>query len=163
MRAPLDLLLISVSLCLVDCQPRAPYITFYDSTLLNHSFVNLHAVGDPDARRNDGVTCHTDMDTTGGHSGDWFFPDGSRLQFSSGDDDIYQQRVTRGVDLRRRNTGDKPSGIYRCDIPTVAIHNDANFSVRAAIYIGIYYRGGKYIMYLIRLKIVRFILQEVLI
>lgn len=140
MRTPL--LLLSVSWHLVNCQPAAPYITFYDGTLSNHSFVNLRTVGDPDVRRNDAVTCHTDMNTTGGHRGDWYFPDGSRLQFSSGDGHIYQQRLSRGVDLRRRHTGDQPSGIYRCDIPTVAVHDNDNFSVRAMIYVGIYYKGG---------------------
>ena len=33
------------------------------------------------------------------------------------------------VELRRRNNADSQSGIYRCDIPTVAVHHETDTSV----------------------------------
>ena len=59
----------------------------------------------------------------GSHRGDWFFPNGTRLIpfllmiFMS-------SRRARRVDLRRRNNANSPVGIYRCDIPTIAVHHD---------------------------------------
>ena len=35
-----------------------------------------------------------------------------------------------------------PSGIYRCDIPTVAVHDDNDLSVRETVYVGLYASGG---------------------
>ena len=32
-----------------------------------------------------------------------------------------------------------PSGIYRCDIPTAAVHDDSDLS---AVYVGLYASGG---------------------
>ena len=33
-------------------------------------------------------------------------------------------------------------GIYRCDIPTVAVHDDSDRSVRATVYVGLYTASG---------------------
>ena len=38
--------------------------------------------------------------------------------------------------------GDPPSGIYRCDIPTNAVHQSTDISVRETVYIGQYATGG---------------------
>ena len=138
-----SLLLLSLLWSMSNSQTAAPYVTFFDAKLPNHAFVNLHIVGDPDVGRNDGVHCNTDLETCcrgayGTHRGDWYFPDGSRLPFSSGSGDIYQQRLDKGVDVRRRNTGDRPSGIYRCDIH---VSNDPAQS-DASVYVGLYYSGG---------------------
>ena len=35
-----------------------------------------------------------------------------------------------------------PSGIYRCDIPTGAVHDDIDLSVRETVYVGLYVSGG---------------------
>ena len=120
-------------------------------TLPNHGYVDLSLVGKA-ADGSDSVQCHTDLSTCcrvadGQYRGDWR-PPGSeaRLPFS-GDDgsshDIYEARTAERVDLRRRNNADMPSGIYRYDIPTNAVHNDSDIRVRESVYVGLYASGGE--------------------
>ena len=110
--------------------------------LSNHSYVNLTAVGDA-VDGSDSVQCHTDLSTCcsasqGDDRGDWYFPNGSRLQFSDGGD-IYEQRDAQRVDLCRRNNGDT-SGIYRCDIETNAVNDEDGHET---VYAGLYASGGE--------------------
>ena len=89
----------------------------------------------------DSVQCHTDLDTCcssaqGQHRGNWFFPDGYRVPFGG---DITQNRRTH---LHRRNNANSPTGIYRCDIPTCAVHVDKSNSVRDRVYVGLYTASG---------------------
>ena len=125
----------------------APYVTFMGETLPNHAYVDLSLVGNA-LDGSDSVQCHTDLNTCcssvqGQDRGDWYFPSGDRLQFSNEIGDIYESRLSQAVDLRRRNNADMPSGIYRCDIPTDAAHNDSDISVRESVYIGLYASGGQ--------------------
>ena len=46
------------------------------------------------------------------------------------------------VNLHRRNNAMSPSGIYRCDIATDAVHDDIDLSVRETVYVGLYASGG---------------------
>ena len=115
-------------------------------TLPNHAYVNLSLVG---TSGSDSVRCHTDLDRccSGGqgiHRGDWFAPDSdSRLPFRiNAGADIYQQRGAQRVNLGHRNNANMPSGIYRCDIPTQAVHGDNDTSVRESVYVGLYATGG---------------------
>ena len=124
-----------------------PYVSFKGQTLANHSYVNFSLVGDNDSVS---VQCHTDLSTCcsaaqGFHRGDWYFPNGNRLPFS-GNGNIYEHRTSYRVDLRRINDGnDGINGIYRCDIPTLAFHEDDNTnSVRDVVYVGLYHGGGEY-------------------
>ena len=137
------LLLFSVLWCLVEvhCQ-TFPYVSFMGQTLANHSYVDLSLVGDA-ISGSDSVQCHTDLTTCctgaqGSHRGDWYFHNGNRLQFS---DDIYEHRVAQRVDLRSYSVT-SPVGIYRCDIPTFAVHNENDNSVRATVYVGLYTGSG---------------------
>ena len=122
-----------------------PHVSFNGMVLANHSYVNLLLVNNTESGS---VQCHTDLstccrDTSGGHRGDWFFPSGSVLNFSSSsDNDIVELRGPQRVDLRRRNNG-SASGIYHCFIATLAIH-DFNQSVRDDVYVGLYDSGGQY-------------------
>ena len=126
-----------------------PNVTFMGETLPNHAYVDLSLVGDDDSG-SDSVQCHTDLGTCctgtqGVHRGDWY-PPGSeeRLPFFYERDnhDNSEARRTQRVDLRRRNNADMPSGIYRCDIATIAVYyNDT--SVRESVYVGLYANGGK--------------------
>ena len=121
-----------------------PYVSFNGQTLANHSYVNLSLVGN-DANGSNSVQCHTDLSTCctstdGAHRGDWYFPDGTRLTFD-GDTDIYEVRFAQRVDLR--HNAKKKNGIYRCDIPTNAVHDDFDTSKRDTVYIGLYYSEGK--------------------
>ena len=68
---------------------------------------------------------------------DWYFPDGTRLNFSSG---IYESRGTHGVDLRRRNMDNSTTGIYCCRVP----FSVSNPSARNMLCVGVYTdQGGK--------------------
>ena len=121
------------------------HVSFNGMVLGNHSYVNLLLVNDTESGS---VQCHTDLGTccrvaNGIHRGDWFFPNGSVLDFrGSSDDDIVEVRGSERVDLRRRNNGNA-SGIYHCFIATLAIH-DANDAVRDHVYVGLYDSGGQY-------------------
>ena len=146
MRIPLLLLCLLWSLVEVHSQ-TAPYVSFIGETLLNHAYVDLSLVGE-DGSGSDSVQCHTDLDTCctgsqGDHRGDWV-PPGSemRLPFRLYPGDIYETRGHQRVDLRRRNNADMPSGIYHCRIPTNAVHDDSDISVRKSVYVGLYATGG---------------------
>ena len=135
--------------CLVEVHSQTfPYVSFNSQTLANHSYVDLGQVGSDDASGSDSVQCHTDLNTCcrnteGSHRGDWYFPAGTRLSFSGGGD-IFESRGVKRVDLRRRNNANSPVGIYRCDIPTAAVHDDTDKLVRDTVYVGLYTTtGGK--------------------
>ena len=125
-----------------QCQ-TAPYVSFMDQTLADHSYVDLSLVGN-DVWGSDSVRCHTDLNSCcsgmqGPHRGDWYFPNGARLNFSIDGSDIYEQRRAYKVDLHRRNNANGPSGIYHCDIETeVAHYND----MRETVYVGLYTSDG---------------------
>ena len=71
-----------------------PYLTFGNDgpVLSNHSYINLNAVGS----RIDGTNsfkCFTDLysccyDNRGDDRGNWYFPNGTRLQLEINGDDI---------------------------------------------------------------------------
>ena len=115
-----------------------PYVSFMGQTLANNSYVDLSLVG---TSGSDSVQCHTDLSTCctgpqGPHRGDWYFPNGNRLQFSG---DIFERRDDRIVELRRSNSATlSPVGIYRCDIATNDVFDDTDTSVRATVYVGLY-------------------------
>ena len=121
-----------------------PLLSFMGQTVPNHSYVDLSLVGTSDSNS---VQCHTHLgtccnNTEGSHRGDWYFPNGSRLLFSSTGGDIFEQRVAQRVDIHRRYNATSPSGIYRCDIPTDAVYDNTGSSVRDTVYVGLYTKGG---------------------
>ena len=143
---------MSVLLCLLSAlvevhSQTAPYVSFMGTNLTNHSYVDLTLVGSADSG-SDSVLCHTDLDTCcgspqGADRGDWYFPNGDRLQFSGDSVAIFEDHNAQRVDLRRRNNGDI-SGIYRCDIETIAVHSDdgSDTTTRETVYAGLYTSGG---------------------
>ena len=140
------LLLLCLFLSLVDIysQTEYPYVSFMGETLPNHSYVDLSLVGN-DTSGSDSVQCHTDLGTCcrgsdGPHRGDWIPPGSNRrLPFmSAASASVYEVRGHQRVDMRRRNNADMPSGIYRCDIATIAPHNDGE-----SVYVGLYGNGSK--------------------
>ena len=127
----------------VHSQKTFPYVSFMGQTVANHSYVDLSLVG---TSYSNSVQCHTDLgtccsNTEGSHRGDWYFPNGNRLPFSR-DGDIFEQRVAQRVDLHRLYSATSLSGIYRCDIPTNAVFDNIDSSVRDAVYVGLYTSGG---------------------
>ena len=119
-----------------------PYVSFGVNNLSNNSYVDLSLVG----KLNDGsdsVSCHTDLMTCcsssdGIHHGEWFFPNETGLRFCLSGDSVYKVHGNQRLDLRRKNNVTSSSGIYRCDIATVALHDDNDLSVREAVYVGLY-------------------------
>ena len=136
---------LSLLWSLVDSQ-TVPYVSFNGENLPNHGYVDLSLVGDPETNTSSGdaVQCHTDIlaccssAESGTKTGDWYFPDGKRVPFSSDDTaDIHQIRTFQRVELRRREDDLEPSGIYHCDIAT-----NADTSVKKTVYVGIYGSSG---------------------
>ena len=131
-------LILFLSLIEVHSQ-SFPYVSFMNKTLTNNSYVNFCLVDDG----SDSVQCHTDLTTCcnhshGSHRGDWFFPNGSRLSFHAASD-IHESRNNRKVDLCRK-TSTSPSGMYRCDMETVASQNKT--MTRETVFVGLYADGG---------------------
>ena len=143
------LLCLLLSLVEVHSQTEYPYVSFMGETLPNHAYVDLSLVGS-DGSGSDSVQCHTDLTTCctgsqGPDRGDWFFPSNEmKLPFIGPSADIYEARGSQRVDLRRKNNGDMPSGIYRCDIEThPSSSNDSfNKTTHGTVYIGLYISGG---------------------
>ena len=73
--------------------------------------------------------------------GDWYFPDGGRPPFPGGDG-IHEFCGAQRVDIRHTNNANSPSGMYRCDIPTDAVNDAEDNSVRDTVYVGLYATGG---------------------
>ena len=142
-------LLPDLSLCLLHEPDLFIYLTV--TSLANHSYVDLSEVRNYGSG-SDSVQCYTDQygccsSAQGAHRGDWYFPNGTRLPFS-GYGDIYEQREAQRVDLRRNSGANSPTGIYRCDIPTNAVHGVIDISVRDTVYVGLYTAsGGMYEMH----------------
>ena len=131
----------------VQSQTEYPYISFMGNPLPNHSYVDLSQVGrDRDTTNNNTIQCHTDLVTccrVGIHRGHWFAPgSNTRLPFIAAGSDIYETHTDQKVHLHRRNNANGPSGIYRCVIPTNAVHDDSDESVGETVYIGLYGSGG---------------------
>ena len=136
----------------------APYLTFNDSVIPNHAYVDLSLMmypGDDDttADISSTVICHTDLTTCcrseAGHDrGNWFFPNGNSLPGATTNNDeqvpIAERRRDQLVRLQRGPVGtisDIPDGIYHCDIETMAVNSDNN-TARETVYVGMYGSGG---------------------
>ena len=135
------LLVLPLLWSLTLSQQTVPYLSFMGQTLPDHSWVDISQVG-----IGHDLYCHTDLQTCcsgrqGQHRGDWYFPNGERLP-TPGGGNIVEARIAQRVDLRHRNHVNEPTGIYRCDIPTIAVHHDTDTSVRASVYVGLYTSTG---------------------
>ena len=77
------------------------------------------------------TACCRPSDTSGygSVSGNWFFPNGTRVPSFYNWWDIYRRRDQMEVSLNRRRGGE--GGIYRCEIPDT-------MNVNQTIYIGVY-------------------------
>ena len=142
-------LVVFLLLSLVEAHSQtAPYISFMGETLPNHAYVNLSLVGNDDSG-SDSVQCHTDLFTCcystpqqDQDSGDWYHPNMSVVSLS-GEHNIYMVHTFERVDLRH-GSGSAVSGIYHCDIETIAVHSDnsSDTTTRAPVYVGLYTSGG---------------------
>ena len=141
----LRLLLPWLLMAEVYCQQTIPYVSFMGQTLANHSYVDISQVGTGDET----VQCHTDLATCctmaqGPHRGNWYFPNGTRLPFPGGGDTILLARQAQRVELRRTvSTAMEPTGIYRCDIETEAVHDNG---MNETVYVGLYTSDGSKVL-----------------
>ena len=140
-----SILLLSLIWSLVEVHSQTvPYISFMGVNLPNHAYVNLTTVGEDIGDPGDTVRCHSDLTTCcisgeGDHRGSWFFPDGTELPFTATSDDIVMDREPQEVHIRRRNNATSPSGIYRCDIETMAANDDVIATITGeTVYVGLY-------------------------
>lgn len=106
----------------------------------NNSYIAIRNIG---STHSSYLLCHTDLTTCcssgqGHFRGDWYFPNGTRFQFSG---DINEARTAQRVELRR-NQGISPTGIYHCTIPSNAIHNESDIFVRDSLFVGLYAGEG---------------------
>ena len=141
MRIIAPLLLCLLSAVVEVHSVTAPYLTFLGQNIHNNSYVDLTKVGRSSS--ND-LQCHSDLGTCcssieGPHRGDWYLPNGMRLNFVHR---VSMARRFRIVALRYdcnqpldyKWNGDI-SGIYRCDIETLAFHNNSR---KETLYVGLY-------------------------
>ena len=113
------------------------------------------------------MQCHTNRDSCctsvqGIDRGNWYYPNGSRLNFSRYGDDIYQSRGAQRVDLLRRNNA-SINGIFYCNIST------HYYGANMRIYMGLYTNGGQFyiiiiiiIIYLCSIVILQYVFQGIL-
>ena len=136
----------------------APYLTFMGEILPNHGYVNLSLMmypgnDDNTADISSTVICHTDLNTCcggGDGHGEWYFPNGTALP-GAGIRNVNQHSIavrrlsTQRVRLQRGPVSSVispiPSGMYRCDIETVAV-SDQGSTGRETVYVGVYESGG---------------------
>ena len=136
-------LVLILSLVEVHSQ-TAPYVSFMGVNLPNHAYVDLTTVEDDIGDPGNTVRCHSDLTTCctgnqGIHRGDWYFPDGSVLPFANNPGSIVEDHEPQEVHIRRRNNTMSPSGIYRCDIETVAVNDDDVDTITGeTVYVGLY-------------------------
>ena len=135
---------VYIFLSLVEVHPLTeyPYISFMGQNLTSHSYVDLTLVGTDTGNT---VWCHTDLHThctnvQNNHRGNWYFPNGTRLQFIASGHALYESRIAQRVDLLQRNSpSSSPSGIYHCNFITDG--NDYR-AVSHIVYLGLYASGG---------------------
>ena len=147
----IPLLVLSLLLSLaeeVHCQQIFPYVSFglTGHHLADRSYVDLSTVGSA-GDNSDGVVCHSDLMTCcssswGFHRGSWYFPDGTVLPFIGSNVPVGFGRAAQFAVIRRTNDATGPTGIYRCDIATNAVHSDTDQSVGETVYVGLYPADG---------------------
>ena len=55
--------------------------------------------------------------------GEWRYPDNNLVRISGSGDDFYRTRGNRTVILHRRNGALQPTGLYCCEVATMADRN----------------------------------------
>ena len=140
-----SLLLLLLFLVEVHSQQTFPYVSFGLTALANNSYVDLSTVGSA-GDNSDSVVCHSDLPTCcsagqGIHRGNWSFPDGTVLPSIGPSVPIGLGRTAQ-IAIIRRTTATGPTGIYRCDIPMIAVHHVTDISVGETVYVGLYLADG---------------------
>ena len=145
MRAIAPLLLCLLSALVEVYSQTAPYLTIMGKNIPNNSYVNLVTVG-PRIDFPNKLQCNTDLNTCcsgaqGPDRGDWYFPNGNRLPIYSYINIplLSEGRGPRRVDVYRSSSFGI-SGIYRCDIETIAVNNKGG---NVSLFVGLYTSRGE--------------------
>ena len=91
---------------------------FKDETYTSNETIPLTSVGEGA----DGVICmttRTDCCTSEKNetrNGEWYYPDGSVVPISMGNQDFYRNRGSQQVILNRRNNAMSPTGCFCCEL-----------------------------------------------
>ena len=139
MRAITPLLLCLLS-TVVDVDSQiAPYLTITGNNIPNNSYVHLNTVDlKVENQQLNTLNCHTDLNTCcsiaqGPDRGDWYFPNGNRLPFNNYKDPpiLLEGRCFELVVMyyESKNGTFAISGVYRCDIETIAVNNNTGTSL----------------------------------
>ena len=147
MRAIAPLLLCLLSALVEVHSQTAPYLTIEGKNIPNNSYVNLNTVGHKIEHQTlNTLHCNTDMNTCcsraqGPDRGDWYFPNGNRLPIYTYIDIpvLSEGRGPQQVVVYYRGSGGT-SGIYRCDIETIAVNNNSG---NVSLFVGLYTSGGE--------------------
>ena len=146
MRVIAPLLLCLLSALVEIYSQSAPYITFMSNNIPNHGYVDLNTVGSITSNDSLKLQCHTDLTTCcsvaqGHDGGDWYFPNGNRLPLYDYNNIavLSEARGLQRVIVYREQEGGI-SGIYRCDIETIAVNNNNG---RVSFFVGLYTSGGE--------------------
>ena len=112
--------------CSKSQQSPYPFISYNDTILPNNSYIDVSGGAK--------IGCHTDFRTccnryAGSGRGDWYYPDGTRLQFKGATyqfgDKIYEKRYSdQRVELNYMSTcySEETLGVYCCRIETNAVN-----------------------------------------
>ena len=89
----------------------------------NNSEIAITKVGEGD----NAVLCRTDrtdccilMDSGGMRIGEWRYPNNTIVNNRASGSDFYRTRGTMVVALNRRNNATQPTGLYCCEVATMA-------------------------------------------
>ena len=104
------------------------WFSLRNTTYQNLSVVALEDIGEG----GDALLCMTNQTACcqSPASGNWFFPNGTRVPSSGNQLSFHRTRGQMVVHLNRRSGG-REEGIYRCEIPD-------SMNVTQSIYIGVY-------------------------
>ena len=105
------------------------YFSLNGSIIPNHGYVDISDIGVTDGTA---LLCHTNRQQQGESNGNWFAPNGNRVNF----DDVKgftRNRAPRAVRLIR-TTGPSPEGMYWCSILDAA-------GTPQTIFVGLYNHG----------------------
>ena len=106
------------------------WFSLTNTTYQNNSIVTLEDIGEG----NHALLCITNQttccrNTTSGAKGNWYFPNGTKVDGPTVDRNFFRDRGQRVVKLNPRRGGEE--GIYRCEIPD-------SMDVSQTMYIGVY-------------------------
>ena len=99
----------------------SPYLSFKGNDLPNNSYVDISQIGNA-GDGSDSVQCISVLRSCCNYSSrtflaDWYYPNGTRLNFPGDPGNIYMTRRTHRVDLRRRGMTNSPTGTYCYRVP----------------------------------------------